>query len=68
MKFIKVKDQDGDSYIINLDNVIWSREAKVGPGGFAVTFQMNDQRKITAVMTFDSLRTLQKMMDVKELF
>lgn len=67
MKFIKVKDQDGDYYIINFNNVIWIRNTRVGLS-HAVTFHMNDQKRITAIMTFDSLRNLQKMMDIKELF
>ena len=66
MRYVKVKNQDGDIFNVNLETAAAYKEYKVGIGT-QVTFILSDGSKVNAVLTPDSLKKLAKMCNVDEL-
>lgn len=64
--FIIVKNQDGEAFTINLDNVMYVKDYPVGLSS-TVTFRCVDGTNVTTLLTADKMRQLKKMVNAIEL-
>ena len=64
--FVNVKTQDDLIYNLNLDNCVHIKAYQVGLS-FQVTFKMTDGQNITTILTLDSVKKLNKLVDAKTL-
>lgn len=63
--FIKVKTNEGESCMVNLDNSIIITATQTGIS-FQVVIKMVDGSRLTAIMTLDSVQKLRKLIKAQE--